>query len=192
MWSHSRYEAFLNHKRPGQMTENWYRWFVAEWNVARNIKKDAHHEVWRFLNTEFRQIIAKAPVAATVDQGALHIKQQSWSTHNGRPLSLVSKVAFFLRPGKFVPLDRFSLLGLNQLRLSSGCSQLAHPSYADYLQAFDEQHAHFAPQLVAAMKKTWVRDMAAGLSCPPSALATVPMRRKLFDNYLMQVAGRRS
>ena len=38
MWSNERYRPFLLRAKPGKLTEEWFRWFVGAWNVARTIK----------------------------------------------------------------------------------------------------------------------------------------------------------
>lgn len=104
----------------------------------------------------------------------------------------MSKVGFFLRPDRFVPLDRFSVRGLNVLRAAPGQSRLKSGSYKTYLQAFDEQYACFESQLMAALTEQWVIVMADNLGCPRAALTSSAMRRKLFDDYLMHSADYRA
>ena len=84
-----------------------------------------------------------------------------------------------------MPLDRYALQGLNDLRRISGASRLKGRSYREYLEAFNEQYAKIEHQLAAALTKSSVIARANKLGCPASALSTIAMRRKLFDDYLM-------
>ena len=44
MWSNPRYESFLLRNEPGELKEEWFRWFVRTWKVARTVKdgRQAH------------------------------------------------------------------------------------------------------------------------------------------------------
>ena len=84
-----------------------------------------------------------------------------------------------------MPLDRYALQGLNDLRRATGAPRLKARSYREYLEAFNEQYARVERQLAAALKESWVIALASKLGCPAKALSTIAMRRKLFDDYLM-------
>jgi len=189
MWSNSRYHAFLQRAKPDELTDEWFSWFVGAWNVARNIKAGRKQLVREYLNSELRRALS---LAGCVDAAALHIKQQGWSSRGCLPVSLVSKIAFFLRPDRFVPLDRFSVRGLNLLHASNGERSVNRESYLAYLAAFDHHYAHLESQLNAALSQRWVVEMADQLGCPRNALMTAAMRRKLFDDYLMHSADYRA
>lgn len=105
------------------------------------------------------------------------------------PISLVSKVGFFLCPSKVVPLDRYAMQGLNSLRRADGAAGLKGRSYCEYLVAFNEQYAVMEPQLAAALTEPCVMVLANKLGCPAKALSTIAMRRKLFDDYLMHAGN---
>lgn len=189
MWSNVRYRPFLNRAKPGTLTEEWFRWFAGAWNVARTIKGGSQGAVRHYLDREFRTELKEGGGAEAVDAAARHIQQQGWSSgKNGKgslPISLVSKIGFFLCPERLVPLDRYAVHGLNGLRHTSGATRLKGQSYQEYLEAFDEQYAKMEPQLVAALRAPWVIALASKLGCPAKALQTIAMRRKLFDDYLM-------
>ena len=191
MWSNDRYQCFLAHEEPAKLTEEWFRWFVGAWKVARTIKDGRQELVREYLDRDFRKQLLEGGGADIVDAAAAHIQRQGWSStklKNGRgslPISLVSKVSFFLRPEKFVPLDRYAVEGLNRIRRASGLGRLKGKSYRDYLEAFDEQYAKMEPRLIAALKEPWVIALAGKLGCPAKALQTIALRRKLFDAYLM-------
>jgi len=192
MWSSPRYEMFLNCAEPGELKDEWFSWFVGSWNVARNIKEGQKGKVRAYLDLDFRRALSLGDDAAGVDVAALHVQQQGWSSRGCLPVSLVSKVGFFLRPDRFVPLDRFSVQGLNLLRAASGVGKLRRNSYKAYLNAFDEQYTRLEPQLKKALREGWVRDMADELGCPRAALNSLAMCRKLFDDYLMHSADYRT
>ena len=90
-----------------------------------------------------------------------------------------------------MPLDRYAVQGLKALRRISGASRLKGRSYREYLEAFNEEYARMEPQLNTALKEPWVIALAYKLGCPASALTTIAMRRKLFDDYLMHTGDYR-
>ena len=191
MWSDKRYDLFLVHAKPGQLTEEWFRWFVGAWNVARTIKQGRQGLVRKYLDRDFRKELLEGGGAEAVDAAAAHIQKKGWSSQKRKdgqgslPISLVSKVGFFLCPTRLVPLDRYAVRGLNDLRRISGASRLKGQSYREYLEAFNEQYARIEHQLAAALKESWVIALANKLGCPVNALSSIAMRRKLFDDYLM-------
>ncbi|HLX69051.1 MAG TPA: hypothetical protein VKV04_05425, partial [Verrucomicrobiae bacterium] len=189
MWSQHRYGSFLN-AGPGEITKDWFNWFVGEWKVARNITDGYKPQVREYLNRHFRRAASACEDGGSVDTAAHYIKQRGWSS--GLPTSLVSKIGFFLRPERFVPLDSFSVKGLNQLLKTSGAAKVNRKPYRPYLDAFDRMYAHFEPQLKAALHEPWVIGMADQLGCPRTAVSSSAMRRKLFDDYLMHSAEYRA
>lgn len=170
------------------LEENWFRWFVGAWNVARTIKGGKQACVREYPDRDFRRALLDDGRAETIDAAAQHIQQQGWSSKGSLPISLVSKVAFFLCPAKFVPLDSYAVEGLNLLRRRRSERILKGKSYSEYLESFNEHYASMEPQMESALKERWVADLARKLRCPSAALETVAMRRKLFDDYLMHSA----
>ena len=191
MWSNERYAPFLLQAKPGKLTEEWFRWFVGAWSVARTIKDGRQGLVREYLDRDFRKALLKGDEAESVDAAAQYIQQQGWSSNQRKDgqsslsISLVSKVGFFLCPTKLVPRDSYAMKGLNNLCLANGAGRLKVRSYTEYLAAFNEQYARIEPQLAAALKEPWVIVLAKRLGCPAEALSTIAMRRKLFDDYLM-------
>lgn len=194
MWIHEKYCPFLLCAEPGQLTAEWFRWFLGQWNVARTIRKNSQESVCRYLNAEFRNLLREGNEEA-VDVAALYIQQQGWSSQNrvnGQhtlPISLVSKIGFFLCPSQFVPKDGYALKGLNRMLCRHGKVTLNNPTYRDYLRAFDHEYVAAKAQLRAAMKDDWVVAFAHKLGCPANALMTPALLRKVFDNYLMRTGG---
>ena len=80
MWSNKRYSPFLVHAKPGELTEEWFRWFVGAWNVARTIKDGRQGFVRQYLDRDFRKELLEGGGAETVDAAAEHIQQQGWSS----------------------------------------------------------------------------------------------------------------
>lgn len=198
-WSDEHNKPFLQCGEPGELTkekfEEWFDWFVVAWGVARTIKKENRDEVRNYLYQTFRAELRDGGGAKTVDAAALHIKSSGWSSLVGKsrkrslPISLVSKVAFFLCPTKFVPYDQKARDGLNSLRGDDKC--LSERSYVEYMGAFERQYSRFEAELNSALKEQWVAELANKLGCPTKALTTLAMRRKLFDDYLMHIGGYR-
>jgi hypothetical protein len=191
MWSNERYRHFLLHAKPGRLTEEWFRWFTGAWNVARTIKDGKQRLVREYLDLDFRKELLEGGGAEVVDAAAEYIQKQGWSSqkrkngHGSLPISLVSKVGFFLCPNKLVPLDRYALHGLNGLRRAADARVLNGKSYHIYLEAFNEEYARIEPLLAATLAEPWAITLAQNLGCPSSVLPTIAMRRKLFDDYLM-------
>ena len=104
MWSDERYALFLLQTTPGKLTEEWFRWFVGAWNVARTIKDGRQGLVREYLDQGFRKALLWGREAEAVDAAAEHIQQREWSSKQRKdgksslPISLVSKVGFFLCP----------------------------------------------------------------------------------------------
>jgi hypothetical protein len=86
-------------------------------------------------------------------------------------------------------LDKYSLIGLNQLRGSTGASKLSKPRYQVYLGAFDQQFEWFEPQIAAALDEPWVSSLAEKLGCSAQALSSRALSRKVLDDYLMHTGG---
>ena len=194
LWSNKLYVPFLQQSKPDKLTDNWFKRFVADWKVARTIKGDKMERVREYLDNDFRKMLLKGDEGAIVDDAAKYIQQEKWGSQmqrNGKgslPISIVSKVGFFFCPAKLVPRDGLAWKGLNKLRRGDDEPQMRGPSYSEYLKAFNEQYTKYESQLSTALNKQWLIDLANELGCPTSALTTIAMRRKLFDNYLMELA----
>ncbi len=188
-WIHEKYEPFLQRSSPGQLTDEWFRWFLGQWNVARTIRTGSREPVRHYLDVEFRQAVVGESFPSAVDDATTHIQRQRWSAKGRRPISLVSKIGFFLRPSKFVPMDQYAFAGLNAMRHLSGKSNLKGQLYRDYLQAFDDEYTAVETQLRDVLRQDWVVTFANKLGCPATVLNSTALHRKLFDNYLMRTGG---
>ncbi len=67
MWSNPRYKSFLLCAKPGELTDEWFRWFVGAWNVARTIKDGRQARVREYLDRDFRRALLAGGDAETVD-----------------------------------------------------------------------------------------------------------------------------
>ena len=108
LWSNERYKPFLLQPEPGELTEEWFRWFVGAWNVARTIKNDKQKFVREYLDRDFRAKLLKGGDADAVHEAVKHIQHQGGGSKTRKDgkgsltISLVSKVGFFLCPARLV------------------------------------------------------------------------------------------
>ena len=58
MWSNPRYKSFLHYDKRGELMEEWFRWFVGAWNVARTIKDGRQALVREYLDRDFRKLLS--------------------------------------------------------------------------------------------------------------------------------------
>ena len=195
MWSDERYQRFLC-CRNSDLDAEWFKWFLGEWNVARTIRAGKSETVRNYLNDDFRKAIKGKTDGNLIDAATLQIKKFGGSAKSNNkqpamPASLVSKISFFLRPSVFVPVDRYSRIGLNQLLLDSGNAKLKDndKSYIEYLKAFNAHYKVIKDQIDNSLSVKWVSTLATKLDCPKEALKTKALARKVFDNYLMHSGG---
>ncbi len=199
MWGDSHYERFLRRKKPGWLDEDlemfdWFDWFLGGWGVGRTINKRKREYVRRYLDEDFRKRLACGDKGIAVDDAAKHLKNEgcgaSQSSGGNGPLSLVSKIGFFLKPNTFAPWDKYARRGLKRLLREHGVSRSKIKSYSDYLNAWEAIFKPAEKRIRKALSERWVTKLAKRLGCPVAALELRPFRRKVFDNYLMDFGGR--
>ena len=193
MWTDLQYGRFLAQSKAGSLDRKWFKWFVGAWSVARTVKRKKIESVRRYFDNDFRQKIAAGYGATAVDDAAQFIQRRRWSPRKRKPLSLVAKIGFFLDRNEIVPYDRYSLRGLNKLRGTRGTGGEGHckgKTYREYLAAFDAKYADMEEKIVVALSARWVIAVASRIGCSRKALDSRRMKRKVFDNYLMQIGGR--
>jgi hypothetical protein len=153
MWTDGRYATFLqavpSHKA---LDKKWFEKFLGDWSVARTISKDSQEEVRNFLNKYLCKYL-ETDGAKGVDLAAKKIAGKKWSHFSvagksSEPVSLVSKVTFFLVPDDFVPMDSYSRLGVNALRgkkknrgqgyLNSKTYELYHSEFESWFKKYEE------------------------------------------------------
>ena len=196
MWSDSQYSRFLSQNGNRELDSEWFGRFAGGWGVARTIKQEKMESVRQHLDVQLRHQLAIGQGARGVDEAAAFIQEKCWSAQKRKdgkaslPLSLVSKIGFFFRPHELVPYDNYARRGLNRLRRPKRIGGQGHyrgKSYCAYLEAFDDQFSRRQEQIRHALMESWVTILAAKLGCRVDALASLEMRRKTFDNFLMQI-----
>lgn len=199
MFSDARYADFLQHSPPGRLDNQWFEWFVGSWTVARTVAKEKRDEVRRYLDTEFRPIAVADRDGTAVDEAAAIISRRGWGARELRsgnstaPVSLVSKIAFFLNPDMFIPYDSSALLGLNSLRgirKQDGQGRLYSPSYREYLAAFEAVFKASDSQISALFEEPWMLAVSKHMGLSDKSMSRRGLRRKIVDNLLMQRGGR--
>jgi hypothetical protein len=192
LWANDRYSQFLTTRRPGPIAEEWFTHFLGAWGVARTVKVVARRKLLRYFSGKFRDAIDEDNTGVAVTAAARYIKK--WAGRLNEMNSLVSKVAFFLRPGRFVPRDRYARMGMNRLRgdrRAGGEGHARFRTYEEYLAEFNQYFRKFEKQIAKELKHPWVMVLARRLGCPPRFLSTPAFRRKVFDNTLMALARSR-
>jgi hypothetical protein len=108
--------------------------------------------------------------------------RSEFGTHNGRNriISVLSKVAAFLRPERFVAWDRYAKRGVNIVLGRTAAVQF--DTYADYLAMFDEAWSGQPGQEI----RDYVRNNVA----ESAVESQVRFLRRVLDVYLMKCGGR--
>jgi hypothetical protein len=184
-WTEDQYKGRLPTREP--FDADWFDAFLAEWRVARSTYKIHREQVLDYFNGPFRDAIAQDNDGAAITKAAEEIAGKGWTPLNGVPVSLASKLAFFLRPERFVPRDQFSVKGLLQLTRRKDASK---KEYEVYLAEFDLALAEHGATVTAALTSDWVKTLAHEMRCPGTVLRSNAFRRKVFDNVLMSIGGR--
>lgn len=199
MFSHKRYADFLQQSGADCLTKEWFDWFVVTWTVARTVAKEKRDAVRRYLDTTFRLAVLADRDGTVVDEAANFIGRQGWGANEVQggsstaPVSLVSKIAFFLNPDTFIPFDSSALRGINELRRTKregGQGRLNNPSYRAYLAAFDVVFKASDSQVSALLEEPWVKVVSKHMSVGAQSISRRGFRRKVVDNLLMQRGGR--
>ena len=199
MWSDLQYANFLPQNEPGHLDKKWFEWFIGDWNVVRSLDKDKSKRelVRRYLDERFRQKLARCgprnldEMARCIDKASRHIKKQKWSSKVGKPkkhclpISLVSKIGFILSPNTLVPYDALACRGFEEFTEK----KIKRGNYSAYHKAFKSMFRLVRRPIGKALSKRWVTSAAYELGCPVK-LHSPAMRRKVFDNYLMEIARR--
>jgi hypothetical protein len=196
-WEEPRYHADLRQGGGTTITgsEETFQWFLGEWRVARNLRKEFHNLVRNYLNTTLRTQLKSNPGnPKIIDDAAEHIRQQGWSSLINKdardkkhrlPVSLVSKVGFFICPGEIVPCDSDARNGLNVLLGQAGKIP-TNSSYEEYYQAFQANFKKHRKSIEAELKKEWVTTLTDKLLGSLKDLNTLAFKQKVFDNYLLE------
>jgi len=182
-----------NHKIPYRGTEikkKWYKRFVAEWRVARTIRSGTGENVRDLLNKRLLSVRNSTSPAELVEEVADALQKEGYGAKGGRPISLVSKIAYFLRPKDLTPQDRFALRGLNCRRTENDLPRVRSGQYTDFVGAFNQEFSRVREEIVAECKQRWARALVTRLGLGPRLLNTTAFQRKVLDNMLMAEGGR--
>jgi hypothetical protein len=156
--------------------------FLTEYSVRRTIRAGTHEQFRQALAAKSGQFLeaVQDDTGQTLDKLEESLRHK-FGTHGGRNriISVLSKVAAFIRPERFVAWDSYAKRGVN---IVMGRTASAHfDTYADYLTMFDKAWEGQPGQEI----RTFVRDNIAG------ALETQPrFLRRVLDVYLMRRGGR--
>jgi hypothetical protein len=157
--------------------------FLDEYSVRRTIRKGTHDQ--------FRLALIEEPefsAAIRNDSGQALDKleedlRRRFGVHNvrNRIISVMSKVAAFVRPERFVAWDTYAKIGLNKVLGRSASSRFNN--YAEYLAAFDEAWENQPGQEIRGCV---TRNGAQ------SVVENEPrFLRRVLDVYLMKRGGRK-
>lgn len=156
--------------------------FCREYSVSRTIRRGAQNE--------FRLALLEQPQfgeAVQDDTGHALDKLESdlrlhFGTYKGtrRMVSVLSKVAAFVRPDRFVAWDRYAKKGVNVV-LGRGASS-PFDTYAEYLTAFD--------QAWNGQPGQQIRDYMTSFGTQRAVESEPRFLRRVLDIYLMKCGGR--
>jgi hypothetical protein len=157
-----------------------FAFFCKDYSVGRTIRKGSQND--------FRVELCSPPFSEAIrdDSGrALDRLETSlrtrFGTHDGRNriISVLSKVAAFLRPERFAAWDRYAKRGVNIARGRSPSCQFN--TYADYLAEFDNVWNGATGQEIRGYA---ISKGAQGVEAEPRFL------RRVLDVHLMRCGGR--
>lgn len=188
-WTDKFYRPFLCGQTTPPIDSEWFDYFQKDWKVGRTIKASKKDVVLKYFQTTFRQALNRNSSPERIDQAADHFQKRKWgsktktNSKGSRPISIISKVGFFLRPGILVPRDKYALEGLKSHGYQVGAN------YVEYLAVFNAAFDKFLPAVNSALALPWVSSLAKSLGCPKDQLNSPAFKRKVFDNYLMHRGG---
>jgi hypothetical protein len=140
----------------------------------------------QLLNTELPGIRSSRDPGSLVEETAEKLKNEELSSRRGCPISLVSKVGWFLAPETLIPRDGFAVEGLDGRRRKQGLPGVVGKQYRDYLGAFDEEFRREKDVISKECTRAWVHGLARRLGVSSKELKTAGFARKVFDNILMR------
>lgn len=175
------YDGPISHN-PVLANSTRFRFFLADYYVGRTISKGKHDEF------RLQLLRSKEFEVATLDgsgQGIDEIEvalRPFFGSKGGknRLTSVLSKLATFINPARFVAWDRFAKKGLNIVKDRSASSQFR--SYSEYLSAFDT--------LWEAKVGKDIRDFMENGGAQNRVEREARFQRRILDMYLMECGGR--
>jgi len=157
--------------------------FRSEYSLNRSIWKGRHEEFrCELLKPKFGKAIRKDDTGRAFDRLEECLRPRFGAKKGkNRLTSVLSKVAAFVKPERFVAWDRFAKTGLNLLRKRSASS--AFETYSEYLEAFKRvKEGKQGQQIKAYLAKKYARKDV--VERKPGFLPRV------LDVYLMKCGGR--
>jgi hypothetical protein len=160
-----------------------FRSFLNEYSVARTIRAGTHDRFRRELasSREFGEAIHDDSGHALDKLEYLLRPRYGTSSSPRQIISVLSKVAAFVRPERFVAWDQYGRKGINVLLgRNQNCP---FTSYANYLKAFDDLwHGEPGKQ---------IREFAASRPAPAAAEIESRFLRRVLDVYAMKRGQRK-
>jgi hypothetical protein len=151
------------------------------WMLARTAPLVSRRRLYRYLTRARNQLLSTNLTGAGAYCLVQHLADAgaNLGVTTGRPLSLVSKLAFSCKPELFTPYDRRARAALHQLG-----DHATEGDYSAFMTAFNQELRPFK----SALKKVGISKRSDIFDVP------VTMSQKLlevrsFDKYLMLVGG---
>jgi hypothetical protein len=156
--------------------------FLTEYSVRRTIRAGTHEQFRRALAAKSGRFLeaVQNDTGRELDKLEKSLRRK-FGTHDGRNriISVLSKVAAFVRPERFVAWDTYAKRGVNIVMERAASARFN--SYAEYLAMFDQAWDGQPGQEIRA----YTRNITAG------AVETQPrFLRRVLDVYLMSRGGR--
>ncbi len=191
LWTNDQYKGYL--PRQQSIDRKWFDRFVANWGVALTVLEKHRGDVLNYLNTDFRAKVGCCSDGTAITAAARDIAAKQWtpmpekSKEHSKPVSLVSKIAFFFRPDFFVPFDAWARKGLRAVNATGNSSYKTYEAYfADFGPVYDTHK----PEIERVIASDWAVGLAEQLACPETAMQSEAFKRKVLDNALMRFGGR--
>ena len=194
LWSDPGYEGFLRSSRLARVdiSEQWFKKFTSAWNVARTIDGGKKEEAREYFNAKFQvELLRSQCPEKVVDRGAKYLQDKRYSSQTKKdgtaslPISIVSKVGFFIRPDNLVPFDRFAKDALNDLRRQSGLKRLKFDRYVEYFSEFETAFKLSGESIKGCIEQSWVEMLNKKIGGNSTTLRRIGFKRKVLDNLLV-------
>jgi hypothetical protein len=159
-----------------------FRSFLADYYAGRTIRKGKHDELRLvLLNSKEFEAATRDGSGQSIDKIEL-VLRPSFGSKDGknRLTSVLSKLAAFFNPERFVAWDRFAKRGLNIVKHRSASSQFK--TYSEYLSAFDT--------VWEAKEGKDIRDFLDNGGAQNNVEREARFQRRILDMYLMECGGR--
>jgi len=174
------YESGKAAQNPLLSSDKRFSRFCREYGVDRTIKEKKQDEFRRSLQKSIRNIV-NDPTGKKLDKFEERSRRR-FGTFKGKRkmMSVISKVAAFVRPERFIAWDRYAKTGLN---IALGKAKSApFKDYASYLKEINE--------LWKKSGKELVRQFLKQSTFHPPSRSNVTFLRRVFDVALMRLGKR--